>query len=332
MINGTNTVLDTMTDNANASLESARRVLKSEIAGLQALSDNLDSEFARAVNLIAGVGGRVIVTGMGKSGHIANKIAATLASTGTPAQCVHPGEASHGDLGMITTHDVVIVLSNSGETSELSDIVSYAKLKSIPLITVTSDANSTMSDAADVPLIIPDSPEACPLSLAPTTSTTVMLALGDAIAVTLLERRSFSLEEFRVLHPGGQLGSRLTLAVDIMRSGDEMPIVGLQTPMTETIIEMTAKRFGCVGVLRETGKLAGMITDGDLRRHMEGDILAMTAGEVMTPDPKAIGENILTAQILAMMNENKITTYFVVSDGRPVGIVHIHDVLRTGLS
>jgi arabinose-5-phosphate isomerase len=321
-----------MTVSASAALESARRVLKNEIFGLQALSDTLDSEFACAVNLIAGVRGRVIVTGMGKSGHIANKIAATLASTGTPAQCVHPGEASHGDLGMITTDDVVIVLSNSGETSELSDIVSYAKLKSIPLITVTSDANSTMSDAADVSLIIPDSPEACPLSLAPTTSTTVMLALGDAIAVTLLERGSFSLEEFRVLHPGGHLGSRLTLAADIMRSGEEMPIVGLQTPMTETIIEMTAKRFGCVGVLRETGKLAGIITDGDLRRHMEGDILAMTAGEVMTPDPKAIGENILTAQVLAMMNENKITTYFVVSDGCPVGIVHIHDVLRTGLS
>lgn len=332
MVDGDGTVLDKMTDNENAALNSARRVLETEIDGLKALSDALDDGFARAVDLIAAVQGRVIVTGMGKSGHIANKIAATLASTGTPAQYVHPGEASHGDLGMITADDAVIALSNSGETAELSDIVSYAKLKSIPLITITGHADSTLSDAANVSLVIPDSPEACPLSLAPTTSTTVMLALGDAIAVTLLERRGFSPEDFRVLHPGGQLGSRLTLAADIMRSGDEMPLVELDTPMTETIIEMTAKRFGCVGVLGARGALAGIITDGDLRRHMENDILAMTAGEVMTPDPKAIGENILSAQVLAMMNENKITNYFVVADGRPVGIVHIHDVLRTGLS
>lgn len=332
MVDGDGTVLEKMTDNAKAALQSARRVLETEIGGLRALSDALDDGFACAVDVIAAVKGRVIVTGMGKSGHIANKIAATLASTGTPAQYVHPGEASHGDLGMITVNDAVIALSNSGETAELSDIVSYAKLKSIPLITITGHADSTLSDAANVSLVIPESPEACPLSLAPTTSTTVMLALGDAIAVTLLERRGFSPEDFRVLHPGGQLGSRLTLAADIMRSGDEMPLVRLGTPMTETIIEMTAKRFGCVGVVGDSDKLAGIITDGDLRRHMENDILAMTAGEVMTPDPKAIGENILTAQVLAMMNENKITNYFVVSDGRPVGIVHIHDVLRTGLS
>lgn len=332
MVDGDGTVLDKMTDDAKAALDSARRVLEIEIGGLQALSDALDDGFARTVDLIAAVTGRVIVTGMGKSGHIATKIAATLASTGTPAQYVHPGEASHGDLGMITASDAVIALSNSGETTELSDIVGYAKLKRIPLISITGQADSTLSDAADVSLVIPDSPEACPLSLAPTTSTTVMLALGDAIAVALLERRGFSPEDFRMLHPGGQLGSRLTMATDVMRSGEEMPLVRLETPMTETIIEMTAKRFGCVGVLGETGSLAGIITDGDLRRHMEDDILAMTAGEVMTPDPKAVSENILTAQVLAMMNENKITNYFVVADGRPVGIIHIHDVLRKGLS
>ena len=332
MVDSDGTVLDKMTEDARAALDSARRVLETEIGGLRALSEALDEGFARAVDLITAASGRVIVTGMGKSGHIAHKIAATLASTGTPSQYVHPGEASHGDLGMITSEDVVIALSNSGETAELTDIVAYAKLKRIPLISVTGKADSALSNAADVPLVMPASPEACPLSLAPTTSTTVMLALGDAIAVALLERRGFSPEDFRMLHPGGQLGSRLTMATDVMRSGDEMPLVNLTTPMTETIIEMTAKRFGCVGVLSDAGRLVGIITDGDLRRNMEDDILAMTAGEVMTPNPKAVSENILTAQVLAMMNENQITTYFVVTDRIPVGIIHIHDVLRKGLS
>ena len=332
MVDSDSTILDVTATDADAALRSARRVLETEIGGLRALSDTLDGGFSRAIDLIAAVSGRVIVTGMGKSGHIATKIAATLASTGTPAQYVHPGEASHGDLGMITANDAIMALSNSGETAELSDIVAYAKLKRIPLVSVTGKADSALSNAADVPLVMPDSPEACPLNLAPTTSTTVMLALGDAIAVALLERRGFSPDDFRLLHPGGQLGSRLTMAVDVMRAGDEMPLVTLDSPMTETIIEMTAKRFGCVGVLSAAGKLAGVITDGDLRRHMEDDILAMTASEVMTPDPKAVSENILTAQVLAMMNENKITTYFVVADDVPVGIVHIHDVLRKGLS
>lgn len=332
MVDSDGTILDKTDSNADSALQSARRVLETEIGGLRALSDALDARFASAIDLIAAVSGRVIVTGMGKSGHIATKIAATLASTGTPAQYVHPGEASHGDLGMITIHDAIIALSNSGETAELSDIVAYAKLQRIPLISITGRADTTLSNAADVALVMPDSPEACPLSLAPTTSTTVMLALGDAIAVALLERRGFSPDDFRLLHPGGQLGSRLTMAADVMRSGDEMPLVDLDSPMTETIIEMTAKRFGCVGVLSPAGRLAGIITDGDLRRHMENDILAMTAAEVMTPDPKAVSENILTAQVLAMMNENQITNCFVVADGTPVGIIHIHDVLRKGLS
>ena len=326
------TLVENLSPDATSALESARRVLETEIAGLQDLSRALDERFTQAVDLLNKVRGRVIVTGMGKSGHIARKIAATLASTGSPAQYVHPGEASHGDLGMITAADAVIALSNSGETAELSDIVAYVKLKRIPFISITGRADSVLAKAADVSLVVPDSPEACPLSLAPTTSTTVMLALGDAIAVTLLERRGFSPDDFRLLHPGGQLGSRLIRAVDIMRSGTELPLVSVDTPMTETILEMTAKQLGCVGVKAADGRLSGIITDGDLRRHMEDDILAMTASEVMTPNPKTVGDDALAAQVLAMMNENKITTFFVVVDGEPRGIVHIHDILRTGLS
>ena len=315
-----------------AALGSARSVIETEIAGLKDLSLALDARFVTAVELLGKVRGRVIVTGMGKSGHIARKTAATLASTGTPAQYIHPGEASHGDLGMITAEDALIALSNSGKTAELSDIVAYVKLKRIPFIAITCHADSVLSKAADVSLVVPDSPEACPLNLAPTTSTTVMLALGDAIAVTLLERRGFSSADFRLLHPGGHLGSRLIRAKDIMRSGGELPLVSTKTPMTETIIEMTAKQLGCVGVLSAEGHLVGVITDGDLRRHMEGDILAMTASEVMTANPKTIGEDALAAQVLAMMNENKITAFFVVALDQPLGIIHIHDVLRTGLS
>lgn len=326
------TLVENLSLDATSALESARRVLETEIAGLQDLSRALDERFTQAVDLLNKVRGRVIVTGMGKSGHIARKIAATLASTGSPAQYVHPGEASHGDLGMITAADAVIAMSNSGETAELSDIVAYVKLKRIPFISITGRADSVLAKAADVSLVVPDSPEACPLSLAPTTSTTVMLALGDAIAVTLLERRGFSPDDFRLLHPGGQLGSRLIRAVDIMRSGTELPLVSVDTPMTETILEMTAKQLGCVGVKAADGRLSGIITDGDLRRHMEDDILAMTASEVMTPNPKTVGDDALAAQVLAMMNENKITTFFVVVDGEPRGIVHIHDILRTGLS
>jgi arabinose-5-phosphate isomerase len=326
------TLVENLSPDATSALESARRVIETEIAGLQDLSRALDERFTQAVDLLNKVRGRVIVTGMGKSGHIARKIAATLASTGSPAQYVHPGEASHGDLGMITAADAVIAMSNSGETAELSDIVAYVKLKRIPFISITGRADSVLAKAADVSLVVPDSPEACPLSLAPTTSTTVMLALGDAIAVTLLERRGFSPDDFRLLHPGGQLGSRLIRAVDIMRSGTELPLVSVDTPMTETILEMTAKQLGCVGVKAADGRLSGIITDGDLRRHMEDDILAMTASEVMTPNPKTVGDDALAAQVLAMMNENKITTFFVVVDGEPRGIVHIHDILRTGLS
>jgi arabinose-5-phosphate isomerase len=327
---------DTMAEASDAekryALESARRVLDMEIDGLKELSESLDESFTRAIDMIAGVNGRVVVTGMGKSGIIARKIGATLASTGTPAHYVHPGEASHGDLGMITAADAVIAMSNSGETAELSDIVAFVKLKRIPFVSITAREDSVLAQAADVALVIPDSPEACPLSLAPTTSTTVMLALGDAIAVALLGRRGFSQEDFRILHPGGQLGSRLLKSSDIMRTGDQLPLVNVDTPMKESIIEMSAKQLGSVGVLSSDGRLAGIITDGDLRRHMEDDILAMTASEVMTESPKSVEGSVLAAQVLGMMNDKKITSIFVVSDGRPQGIVHIHDVLRMGLS
>jgi arabinose-5-phosphate isomerase len=325
-------LMDTEDGAPATAIDAARRVIDMEIDGLRALSAALDGAFDRAIDLLISVEGRVIITGMGKSGHVAHKIAATLASTGTPTQYVHPAEASHGDLGMITVKDAVIALSNSGETAELSDIVAYAKLKGIPLVSITGRAGSALARAGDVSLVMPDSPEACPLNLAPTTSTTVMLALGDAIAVSLLERRGFSSEDFRMLHPGGQLGSRLTKAVDIMHRDDAMPLVREDTPMTEAIIEMTAKSFGCVGVVDAGSTLVGLITDGDLRRHMENDILAMTAGEVMTVAPKTVQSDVLAAQVLGMMNDRKITSVFVVDERRPLGIVHIHDVLRTGLS
>ena len=325
-------IVDVTPSDIPDALVSARRVLEIEINGLRHLSNGLDGVFVKAIDLVQNISGRVIVTGMGKSGHIAHKLASTLASTGTPAQYVHPGEASHGDLGMITGDDLVIAMSNSGETTELSDIVAYVKLKNIPLISITGSPNSALAKASDVLIIIPNSPEACPLSLAPTTSTTVMLALGDAIAVALLERRGFSPDDFHMLHPGGQLGTRLIRAADIMRGGDEMPLVNLDTRMSDTIIEMTTKQMGCAGVLSSNGQLKGIITDGDLRRHMDDDILAMTSAEVMTSNPKSITEDILVAQVLGFMNDSQITSLFVLADGKPKGIVHIHDVLRTRLT
>lgn len=317
--------------NTADALVSARRVLETEIAGLRALFHALDAGFARAIDMLERVNGRIVVTGIGKSGHIARKIAATLASTGTPAQYVHPAEASHGDLGMITVDDAVIALSNSGETAELADIVDYAKFRGIALVSITARADSTMAKAADVPLIIPDGPEACPMKLAPTTSTTVMLALGDAIAVSLFERRGFSQEDFRALHPGGQLGLRLIPVRDIMHTGKDLPLVALEADMTEAIIEMSGKRFGCVGVV-DSERLVGIITDGDLRRHIREDIFAMTAADVMTGNPKTADEDALAAQVFGMMNDNKITNVFVVRNGVPVGIIHIHDILRAGIS
>ena len=319
---------------AEADLAAARRVFRLEAEGLSALAETLDGSFVEAVDRLAKVTGRVIVTGMGKSGHVGRKIAATLASTGTPAQYVHPGEASHGDLGMVTPGDAVIALSNSGETPELHDLVEYARRFSLPLIAITSRAGSTLTELADVVLLLPAIPEACPMGLAPTTSTTMSLAMGDALAVALLERKGFSVQDFRVLHPGGKLGSSLLRVADLMHTGDALPLAGTGRVMRDVIMIMTEKRFGCVGITDAEGDLAGIITDGDLRRTLAENLLGRSAGDVMTARPRTIRPQALAAEAVAVMNERKITNLFVVEEGasRPVGIVHIHDLLNAGIT
>ncbi|MEM7168737.1 MAG: KpsF/GutQ family sugar-phosphate isomerase [Pseudomonadota bacterium] len=309
----------------------ARRVLRIEADALQALADGIDASFAGALDLLVAARGRVVVTGMGKSGHVASKIAATLASTGTPAQFVHPGEASHGDLGMIAPDDVLIALSNSGNTAELTDIINYSRRRQIPMIAITSKTDSSLAQAADIALILPSEPEACPMGLAPTTSTTMMLALGDAIAVALLERKGFRETDFQALHPGGSLGQKLLRVSDLMHDKDQLPLCGTDTVMSDAIIVMTHRQFGCVGVVDAQERLIGIITDGDLRRHMKESFLTLTAGAVMTQGPKTIGSSALAAEALGIMNANSITTLFVVQDQRPVGIVRMHDCLRAGL-
>ena len=314
-----------------ADLASALRVLKLEAEGLEALARALDGRFARAVDLLSGVQGRVVVTGMGKSGHIARKIAATFASVGTPALYVHPAEASHGDLGMITKADAVLAISNSGETTELSDLLGYTRRFSILLIAITSGPASTLAETADVTLVLPAAPEACPLGLAPMTSTTMTLALGDALAVALLERKGFSAADFQVLHPGGRLGRKLLRVADIMHTGAEIPVAAPTAKMADALLTMTAKHFGCVGVV-EDKKLIGIITDGDLRRHVGPGFLDKSAGEVMTPAPKTIRPGALASEALGLMNARNITNLFVVEDGAPVGILHVHDILRAGVA
>jgi arabinose-5-phosphate isomerase len=315
-------------------LEAGRRVLRAEADALLALARRLDGGFERFVTRLAATAGRVVVTGMGKSGHIARKIAATLASTGTPALFVHPAEASHGDLGMIAPSDLVLALSNSGETPELADIVAYSRRFSIPLLAIVGRAPSTLASAADQVLILPELPEACPLGLAPTTSTTAMLALGDALAVALLERRGFGAQEFGVLHPGGKLGRRLIRVEQLMHKGQELPLVGTGARMAEALIEMTAKRLGCVGTVDERGDLCGIITDGDLRRNMSPDLLAQPVAAIMTAKPRTIRPQALAAEAVALMNqpERPVTVLFVVEGKRPVGVLHLHDCLRAGVA
>jgi arabinose-5-phosphate isomerase len=313
-------------------LDSAKRVLRLEIEGLQALSENLDQSFIQALDLLSAMAGRCVISGMGKSGHIGRKIVATLASTGTPAFFVHPGEASHGDLGMIAEQDVIIALSNSGETVELADLVAYTKRFKIPLIGITGKPQSSLARAATVALLLPDTSEACPMGLAPTTSTTAMLALGDALAVAMLERKGFSPDDFHVFHPGGKLGSQLLKVADIMHGGDEIPLVPADMAMSEAIVIMTAKSFGCLGIIGDDGALQGILTDGDLRRHMGADLMTQLAGDVMTPGGRSIGPDALASEALATMNSKAITTLFVVDGSRPVGIVHIHDCLRVGVA
>ena len=326
------TALQTVRD-AAADRVAAERVLGLAAEGLEALAASLDARFDRALDLLSRIDGRVVVTGMGKSGHVARKIAATLASTGTPALFVHPAEASHGDLGMIAGRDAVIALSNSGGTPELAHIVRHAKRFRLPVVAVTGRAESALADAADVALVLPRVAEACPLGLAPTTSTTMMLALGDALAVALLERRGFTASDFHALHPGGQLGQQLRRVAELMHREKELPLVPGGARMKEAILEMTAKSLGCVGIVDAGGALAGIITDGDLRRHMAPDLLDQPVEQVMTRTPRTIRPQATIAEAIGLMTAKDlrpVTSLFVVEGGRPVGLLHMHDCLRAG--
>ena len=321
-----------MTD-AQSDLDVARRVLATEAAGLHALAASLDANFMRAVDRLDSATGRIVVTGMGKSGLVGRKIAATLASTGAPSLFVHPAEASHGDLGMIVPGDAVLALSNSGETSELADLVAHCHRFGLPLVAITAHGGSTLATAADVALLLPEASEACPMGLAPTTSTTMQMALGDALAVALLKRRGFTAQDFQQIHPGGRLGQRLRRVKDIMHTGHAMPLVTPDTSMDRALLTMTEKRFGCLGVVDSGGALIGILTDGDLRRAMGADLLSRQVGQIMTPDPRTIGPEALAAEALRVMNapERPVTTLFVVDSARiPLGILHIHDLLRVG--
>ncbi|HVT23048.1 MAG TPA: KpsF/GutQ family sugar-phosphate isomerase [Rhizomicrobium sp.] len=316
-----------------ADLKAARRVLNMADEAIAALGKSLNGDFSRALDAIVSIRGRVIVSGMGKSGHIGRKIAATLASTGTPAYFVHPGEASHGDLGMVTREDAVLMLSYRGETPELGDLMTHAKRLRIPLIGIAGNRNSTLLQTADIALVLPSAREACPMGLAPTTSTTMMLVLGDALAVALMERRGFTADQYRDFHPGGSLGKALIRVSDLMHTGEELPLVGEDASMQQVVLTMAARRFGCVGVTDEKGALAGIITDGDLARHMDRDLLDRRPLDIMTRGPKVIADDRLAAEALALMNENKITQLFVLDrSGRPQGILHMHDCLRAGVS
>lgn len=320
-----------MTSSSTDLTATGRRVIRREAEALDRLAEVLDGNFAQAVSLLMDAKGRVIVSGMGKSGHIARKIAATFASTGTPAHFVHPAEASHGDLGMVAEGDVLIVLSNSGETSELADILAHAKRFSIPLIAVTARPGSTLMGHATVGLVLPDVPEACEKGIVPTSSTTMTLALGDALAIALMEHRAFTPDHFRMFHPGGKLGARLLRVRDLMH--DDPPLVADTLGMGEVLLQITRRGFGVVGVTDAKGDLSGIITDGDLRRHLEG-LMLHTAGEVMTPNPRTIAPEALAGEALALMNDRKITCLLVMApDSRkPMGILHVHDCLRAGVA
>lgn len=316
-----------------ADLEVARKVLETEATGLRALAESLDATFARAVDQLNSATGRIVVTGMGKSGHVARKISATLASTGTPALFVHPAEASHGDLGMIVPGDAVLALSNSGETAELADLVAHCRRFGLPLVAITAQAGSALAMAADVALLLPAAMEACPMGLAPTTSTTMQMALGDALAVALLKRRGFTAQDFQQFHPGGRLGQRLRRVRDIMHTGDAIPLATPETRMDRALVLMTEKRFGCLGVTAPNGALVGILTDGDLRRAMGPDLLSREVRTIMTRAPRTIGPEALAAEALHAMNahDRPVTALFVVDFmARPIGILHIHDLLRVG--
>jgi arabinose-5-phosphate isomerase len=314
---------------------SARLALATETDGMRQLVKALDGPLgdalAMAVDTIRQARGRVVLTGMGKSGHICRKIAATMASTGTPAMFVHPAEASHGDLGMITTGDVILMISNSGESPELRDILNYSRRFTVPLIAITAQTGSTLAQEADIVLALPMAKEACPNGLAPTTSTLLQLAIGDALAIALLEDKGFTARDFKNFHPGGKLGAQLTHVRDAMHGREELPLAVEAMPMSEALIVMTTRSYGCLGVIDGEGRLAGIVTDGDLRRHMHRDLLDRTVGEVMTAAPKTVDPDALASEALEMLNSAKITSLFVVNEKHePIGLIHIHDLLRIG--
>ena len=312
-------------------LSTGHRVIRVEAQALEQLAESLDDNFGVAVEVMLSAKGRIIVSGMGKSGHVARKIAATFASTGTPAHFVHPAEASHGDLGMMARGDVALVLSNSGETPELADVVAHTRRFNIPLIGVAGRAESTLLRQSDVALVLPPAEEACGSGIVPTTSTTMTLALGDALAIALMEHRRFTPENFREFHPGGKLGARLSRVADLMHGGADMPLIDANAPMSDALLEISRKGFGVVGVTEGTD-LVGIITDGDLRRHMQG-LLEHIAGQVMTRDPATVSPDALAEEAVALMNKRKITCLFAVPDGHrtPLGLIHIHDCLRVGI-
>jgi arabinose-5-phosphate isomerase len=324
------------TVSANAAVQSALRTLDAEGSGITAISAALQSDlggsFASAADLIRNAKGRLIVTGLGKSGHIGRKVAATFASTGTPAFFVHAAEASHGDLGMITADDVIMALSWSGEQPEMKNLITYAKRFRIPLIAMTAENESTLAKAADIALTLPKAREACPHNLAPTTSSLMMLALGDALAIALLEGRGFTSMDFSVLHPGGKLGAMLKYARDLMHSGDAVPLKPMGTRMSDALVEMSSKGFGCVGIVDARGAIVGIVTDGDLRRHMRPDLMTALVDDVMTKNPKTISRDLLASEALEILNSSKITALIVTDASRPVGIVHLHDILRAGVA
>jgi len=323
------------TDRANDAIASALRTLDAEGSGVAAIAAALQGPlgpaFAATAELILAAKGRVIVTGLGKSGHIARKIAATFASTGTPAFFVHSAEASHGDLGMITADDVIVALSWSGEQPEMKNLITYAKRFRIALIAMTAEPESTLGKAADVALTLPKAREACPHNLAPTTSSLMLLALGDALAIALLEGRGFTSVDFSVLHPGGKLGAMLKYTRDLMHAGDAVPLRPLGTPMSDALVEMSSKGFGCVGIVDARGLIVGIVTDGDLRRHMRPDLMTALVDDVMTRNPKTIGRDLLASEALEILNSSKITALIVTDAKKPVGIVHLHDILRAGV-
>lgn len=312
----------------------AKQTIDREVEALRALENSLDNSLSAALDLMESVKGRVIVTGMGKSGHIGRKIAATLASTGTPSFFIHPAEASHGDLGMLTEEDVVLAISNGGESRELSDILVYCKRYGIPLIAMTKNPESTLGKAGDILLKLPDNGEACPLGLAPTSSTTATLVYGDILAIGLIERKGFTKTDYKRRHPGGKLGAILQKVSDLMHTGEEMPLVNEQTNMQEALLVMSSKMLGCVGIVNDKGELTGIITDGDLRRFLTPDILKNKVTTVMTRNPKTIEPDVLAAEALKTMNTTGrgITQLFVLQDKKPIGIIHIHDCLRAGVA